>query len=216
MPESSRLQRRSEDWYIEPPPTPDLTTLEVEQARVWLEEFKDWTTAAISHLRYVVAKLRARGKSENVDKLIDAYAAGSRQAYESRANILRYAENARQVARDLRAKGGEIAAGPFPDIAAPLYAKAEEAEIRADLIAQSAECHRALVEAYSEALKGLASVRNESSESDLIFHLIGPAMGGAVLVGLFVPTIWGVAVGTTMGIAAGLTHHREVMRREAE
>jgi hypothetical protein len=102
-----------------------------------------------------------------------------------------------------------------PDLVARLKAKAAEAEERQELIARHVRCHQRLVEVYSEALQGLAGVHQEHSEADLVSYLIGPVMGGALLIGFFSPTITSIAAGMAIGIAVGLARYREVMPREA-
>jgi uncharacterized membrane protein YccC len=195
--------RPSEDWYLHPPPMPTYDTLELEKARERLAEWQDFTTAAVLQIRYVVAKLRARGSAPNVEAIVDRYAAASRQAFESTATLTRSVETLRQTARDLRRQGVDTQTR-YPDIAAPLFAKADEIDQRLLLFGEHAKGHQRLVEAYSEALKALATVRSEPPRMSRAAPLVGPALGAATLGGVLFPNAFGVAVGLAIGFITAL------------
>lgn len=205
---------RSEEWYLHPPPTPTYETLEMEQARERLAKWQEFTTAAVLQIRYVMAKLRARGSAPNVEAIVDRYAAASRQAFESTATLTRSVDTLRQTARDLRRHGADTQTR-YPDIAAPLFAKADEIDQRLLLFVEHAKGHQRLIEAYSEALKALADVRSEPPRMSRVAPLVGPALGAATLGGILFPSGLGVTVGLAIGFITALLGIRAVREGES-
>ena len=193
---------------------PTYDTLGMEQAREQLAEWQEFTTAAVLQIRYVAAKLRTRGSAPNVEVIVDRYAAASRQAFESTATLTRSVETLRQTARDLRRQGADTQTR-YPDIAAPLFAKADEIDQRLLLFTEHAKGHQRLVEAYSEALKALATVRNEPPRMSRVAPLVGPALGAATLGGLLFPGWLGVAVGLAIGFTTAMLGMRTLREEEA-